>query len=854
MRHITTESPVRRRGSLPPPPSASPVQVARSLHQQGIDAGDVGHLADAADCFARALRTLRSAPALDPGAPAHEQGRLEARVLLSSALPAFELGDLEHGMAQLAEAERVALLAEAYDLDVLVECQRGVLLLRAGRPESALFHLDRAVNQLDLAAPVERVKVLLNRGDAHHLMGHVRQARLDFLTARTAAQEAGLEGLVFEATHNLGFMEYLGGDLPRALATMPVPGGATSDYATGVVALDRAKVLVSACLFDAAEAALLQACEALARTDLTQLLAEAELERAELALLTNHPERARELAGSASRRSAERGNRRAQALADFALLRADDLSGDGPGDLVRRAEELAATLSAHHLPDQARTAHLIAVAASLTSAEPRSSAGLTARRGEPISVRLYLRQVRAQESFLSGRHREGTRQARAGLRELAEYQSRFGSLDLQTASAAHGVALAEMAITEELRRNRPHAVLDWLERGRNVIARVPEVQPPPDQVTADLLTQLRWTDTQIRDAERPDPELRAGRRQLEREIRARSWTLQGLRQVASPTRPTDLRAALSDATLVAVFLLRDQLHAVVWEGDRCWVRPLGPVALAQEQARRVLADLNVLALDLIPGPLRGSAARSLRSGLAALDSALLAPLGLGDRPLVLLPTARLAGLPWGQLPSLRGRPVTVAPSARTWLSARSRLPSASTRVVGIAGPGLSRAEAEIAAVTGTWAGAEVLVGADASGERVLHAMDGALLVHVAAHGQHQHDSPLFSSIRVADGSLVGYDLDRLVSPPAQVVLSACDLGQGTVRPGDESLGLTRAFLHSGTSTVISGVTKVSDEAAAELMGDYHRRLAAGAAPAYALAATMEAADGPLPFVCFGAGW
>ena len=86
------------------------------------------------------------------------------------------------------------------------------------------------------------------------------------------------------------------------------------------------------------------------------------------------------------------------------------------------------------------------------------------------------------------------------------------------------------------------------------------------------------------------------------------------------------------------------------------------------------------------------------------------------------------------------------------------------------------------------------------------------------------------------------------------VLSACDLGQATVRPGDEALGLTRAFLHSGTSTVISGVAKVSDRGAADLMADYHRRLAAGAAPAYALADALAAADEPTPFACFGAGW
>ena len=175
-------------------------------------------------------------------------------------------------------------------------------------------------------------------------------------------------------------------------------------------------------------------------------------------------------------------------------------------------------------------------------------------------------------------------------------------------------------------------------------------------------------------------------------------------------------------------------------------------------------------------------------------------------------------------------------------------------VVAVAGPGLERAYDEVLDVARAWPSPVLLTEGAATGDAVLAAVDGADLVHVAAHGHHQRDSPLFSSIKLFDGPLVGYDLDRLRRPPKQVVLSACDLGQATVRPGDEALGLTRALLHSGTSTVISGVAKVSDRGAADLMVDYHRRLATGSPPAYALADSLAATDEPLPFVCFGAGW
>jgi CHAT domain-containing protein len=252
--------------------------------------------------------------------------------------------------------------------------------------------------------------------------------------------------------------------------------------------------------------------------------------------------------------------------------------------------------------------------------------------------------------------------------------------------------------------------------------------------------------------------------------------------------------------------------------------------------------------------LRTSARGSLRRSLERLDRRLVAPLDLPDAPVVLLPPGRLASLTWAGLPSLRGRPLTTAPSASTWLGAHARYLSVPGPVVAVAGPGLRRAEAEVDQVARSWPGCQTLRSDEATVHQFLSGINGAQLVHVAAHGRHQRENPLFSSIRLADGPVVGYDLDRVPDPPQQVVLSACDLGQATVRPGEEALGLTRAFLHSGSSTVISGVAKVSDRGAADLMADYHRRLAGGAAPAYALAEALEAADEPTPFACFGAGW
>ena len=154
-------------------------------------------------------------------------------------------------------------------------------------------------------------------------------------------------------------------------------------------------------------------------------------------------------------------------------------------------------------------------------------------------------------------------------------------------------------------------------------------------------------------------------------------------------------------------------------------------------------------------------------------------------------------------------------------------------------------------------GTTLLTGPAATGRAVLDAMPAGGLVHIAAHGQHEQDNPLFSGVLLADGLLYGYDVAPNPALPAQVVLSSCDVGRTDDRPGGEPLGLVAALLRSGVSTVVAGTSRISDAVAATAMTGYHRRLRTGDAPAVALAGAIQDVaerDGdPAPFTCFGAG-
>ncbi|HEU4895102.1 MAG TPA: CHAT domain-containing protein, partial [Acidimicrobiia bacterium] len=123
---------------------------------------------------------------------------------------------------------------------------------------------------------------------------------------------------------------------------------------------------------------------------------------------------------------------------------------------------------------------------------------------------------------------------------------------------------------------------------------------------------------------------------------------------------------------------------------------------------------------------------------------------------------------------------------------------------------------------------------------------GASIAHVACHASFEVANPMFSSLRLGDGDLYVYDVERLSAPPSTVVLSACDSGYSEARPGEELAGLTSALLRMGTRAVVASIGLVPDSpATSALMVDFHRRLISGSTTAAALAAAQrESASDP----------
>lgn len=826
---------------------------ARALHSKAVSEGRFGHAATAIRTLRRALDLLSGMSDDDLDARS-----LTAEVLLSLAVNEAEVHGAERGLAAIQEAERLVELAGDLSLRARLHNNHALIATRAGDLQTAGEQFDLAEALLEHATPHDRTYTLLNSGNVRLYRGELGEAERLFTRSAEAARVEGILDGEFRALHNLGYVEFLAGRLPTALASMDAADALEVDVSRGIWALDRARILIEAGLTREADDTLAQAWKIFAADRTAQDLGEVEVARAECALITGDVAAARRFAAKARDRFRRRGNARWTRTAELVLLQGDLAAGRPGARLAPVAARLEEELAADGLPVRARIAALVGVEALLAAGRVREAETVVARLThqdlvEPIPARLHARYVRAQLDLARNDVAGARHNAREGLEELANYQASFGSIDLRTASAVHGQRLAELDLAMALGEADPNAVLEAVERGRAVSSRLAAIEPPADEQTAELLAELRGVVESVHAAQSDAVSLDVRRAELERQIRERAWTQAGGGAVHRPADVADVVAAVvaRDVALVVYAQAAGRLHAVVVEDGRARLVALGDYADTQGLIRRARADFDVLAMDFVPPGVRVAASGSLRRALTALDDLLLAPLGVAGRKLVIVPTGMLGALPWNSLPSRQRTPLVVPPSMTSWLRGLEASRSAGSGVVALAGPGLHRAQVEAQDVAKSWPDGVAHPGADRAA--LAAALMDAQVVHVAAHGRHQTENPLFSSILLADGPLFAHELDR--SAP-HVVLSACELGVATVRPGDEALGLTSVLLQLGTVGVVSGVSRVGDRVAEQVMGSYHRRLAAGTDSAAALADALTDCDAevPPPFVNFGASW
>ncbi|MGQ4363981.1 CHAT domain-containing protein [Streptomyces sp. SAS_272] len=756
------------------------------------------------------------------------------------------LAAFERGVARGTGHTRARVLyRRAYSLWVL------------GRHQEALEDVRRAIPVLRQADDViwtARARTL--RATVHLALGAVERAEADFAAAEELWDTTGQEHDKADAVESRGLAAFHSGDVPAALRLLDE---AQERYAklgtpTFMLAIRRCEVLMAAGL----------APEALAEADFaigvldgiggqSTRKAELLLTAARAARLADDPATAIARAAVAERLFA--GQRRTwwEAHARLVLIEARTATGRRSGRLVADAARLAERLAAFQSP-AAPEAWLLAGRIALdlgwtTDAERCLRIAARSRRSGPPLARVTGWAAQALWARATGSGRGVLEACRRGLDVLDDHRTTLGASELRARASARGAELASLAQQVSLERGGPRRLLAWSERWRATALSTPPIRPPADPALLSGLTAFRVIASRAEAARRdgrPVPALEREQRRLEREIRSRTLHIRGAAPWGGDRLGGErfdagrLLDRLGEGRLVELAVLDGRVQVLLCGGGRVRRFAGGLLADAEREAEHVQAGLRRLAHPGAEGRLPVVEAMGRR-----LEELLLGEAAgrLGTGPLVVVPPARLHRVPWALLPALRERVVSVSPSASGWLRARETEPPTAGRQVLVRGPGLATCGAEVPEVAGRYGAPVVLEHEDARVPRVLAELDGAALAHIAAHGTFRADSPMFSSLRMADGPLIVHDFERLARSPYRIILSSCDTARLASVGADELLGLVTALLPLGTAGVVASSAPVNDAAVVPLMLALHEGLRHGRSLAEALRDARAALPG-----------
>jgi tetratricopeptide (TPR) repeat protein len=738
-----------------------------------------------------------------------------------------------------------------------VRYRRGMALWRLGRYADALDDFRHAVDMLRPAGDLIWTSRALNaRGMVYLALGSPSRAEADFVAAGRLFAQTGQE---FESVHtvlNRASAAYALGDLPAALsyldeaATRYRPLNAPTPF----LSIDRCAVLLAAGLVDDA----LDGADAAVR-DIEQFRgqaywrAELLLMAANCALAAGQPQVALDRATAAYRMFRSQQSAWWQAQAGLVLARARYRIGPPSGQSLRAAGRAAARLDRLGA-GEATLGHLLAGRIALDlgrgdDADHHLRAAAERRRRGPAMSRASGWLAEALRAQAAADPRRLLAACRRGLDLLDEHRFTLGASELRAQATAHGAELAALAQRHAAAARRPRLLLEWAERWRATALAVPAVRPPADVALSASLAALRQVTWEVQEARRtgtPPAALLREQRRLENVVRACTLRTRGDTAVGRTTVSIrQLIPALGAVQLIEIVEIDGLVHVLTCRDGRVRQSVAGRTDAAVRAAGLAGFALRRLARSR-PGQDPASALAILDRVAPDLQDTLLGPAAAQldeDRPVVIVPPSRLHSIPWALLPALGDRVFSVAPSAGAWLRAHTA-PAPARRTVTLArGPGLVTEGAEVPLIAPLYPGVTVLSGGQATASRVLSALDGTWLAHIAAHGSFRADSPLFSSLRMSDGPLTVYDLEQLRRAPYWLVLPSCDSGVVAPAGADELLGLVSSLLPLGTAGVVASIAPLNDHAAVPLMLELHRRLQAGESLAGALSGVRRGVTG-----------
>lgn len=772
---------------------------------------DLGRHHEAIEVGERLVAALAELGTAGPAADGQEARYVRAHAVKNLGVAYGLVGRHTEALEAYARATDEYAALGRHDETALPLANTGLELLALGRPVEALAAFDKAIEVFERADdPAFAAQCRGDAAQAHRQLGQVGEALRLLEEARRSLERLGALTeavrlrLALAQTHLAVGLWDEAREAAGSAATRAAGSGLRHDEA-------RARFLVSLC--DLAEDRCGSAIE--------------ELQRA-AALFAEVDDR--------------------QHLARVALARAQALAGLGADDEAREAaDEAVASLEAGGWQVPLVSARLLRADLATDPAEAEERLGAVAAlvAGLDLPELSYEHELRTARVLRS----RGDLDLAADhlVRALAALERAAGSLPdyaLLTAFRMHRSQAHGELVEVLLERGGPgdvaaasHVADDVRARTlADLLARAAGRGPVLSAAGRDLGEAYAELQAQYLAEEQAPPATPSRTRDLERRVSSlRTRHLGGVAGPGVRERGAGRRDVL--VPTLAYHVSGDDLLAFVHRPDRVEARRLPGVVA---RLGRLLDDLDdqwsraaIASAHLASGAraLVGSARATLRD----LHDLLIEPVadllvGLGPR-LCVVPDGEMGTVPFaalhdGQVHLLDRWTITQAPSLLDVDGAAPALPRDARAVVaGVPDEDAPMVEREARAVAGCHPGAVLLAGPEATVEALSVSVPGADVVHVACHGLHQPQNPLFSRLRLHDRWLPSAEVVQLDLDGALVVLSACQ--SGTHASQREPVGLAWAFLAAGAAGVVVCQWHVADAATAEVMAGLHRALAAG---------------------------
>jgi CHAT domain-containing protein/rRNA maturation endonuclease Nob1 len=813
-----------------------------------------------------------------------------ARTLSASIQPLILIGRYDRALAKAEEARRIF---RSYKDDwrlARLALNTGNIFHRQDRFAEALKWYQRAYRYLILDGEKDPEAT----GVALHNIAMCKVSLNDFQGAFAAHQEArafagnhGMNVLVAQSDYNIATLHYLRGEYSRAirmlLETLELCKTNNDEYHVGLCHLDLSEIYLQLNLDEPAEEMAREASE-------FQKLGigyEAGKSLVNLALAMarqNKPAPALEMLGKARHRFVEEKNYAWPFLTDFYQAIVMTRQGRYREALIRCGAASRFFRSAK-IPDkfvstQLLLAQLQLFSGNLPGAKQACTRALAmlekmelpvlACQAQQLMARVHLAEGSYPEAF--SRYEQARRLFEATRSGLLGDEAKISFMQDKLEIYER---LVQLCLEPKSGHNTPEQAFRYIEQSKSrslqdlaSLAEVsdssPEQSSEAELKARELRAEINYYSRRLADEQLRAPEIALKTRndlqsaiqkrekqllRLAREMPATDAELAGISFSKGATLE-EIRAALpANATILEYFQIKNQLHAAVITNKELEIVPVTEIDHLGSLMQHLEFQLAKFRLGADYLKTFGeSLLKAIQHHLKELHQKLLAPLEkrFTGKHLIVVPHGVLHRLPFqalydGDKYLIDRFTISYAPSATIHTLCHKRPVNArrAALVMGIPDAAAPLIRDEAMAVAGIIPHAELLLDESATTSSLQNKGSHCWLVHIATHGYHRQDSPMFSGIRLGDSILSLYDLYKFRLPAELITLSGCATGVSTVAGGDELLGLVRGLIRAGARAALLTLWDVQDRSTLEFMTHFYQHLAKGENKAVALQKAVQ---------------